>query len=167
MKTLRAFVVLGILGVLCFLSTSQARAQWHYGEIYSSGGWPGYSLHGYGDSAYRSGRIPTPPYFAIHPPVYYGRRVSMPYGNSPLTRPPRPVTEVVPVVEREPETPPVGLMVWNPYVVDRSEAATQDTSTSKAALIKNPHVSDDSKKVKKRRQAAARRAAGGRRPQQP
>lgn len=26
----------------------------------------------------------TPPYFALHPPVYYGQRYSMPYGLSPF-----------------------------------------------------------------------------------
>jgi len=28
-------------------------------------------------------RLPTPPYFAIHPPVYYGQRYARPYGESP------------------------------------------------------------------------------------
>ena len=66
-----------------------------------SDGWPAYypptwSLHPFGLAGSWSGSIPPVPYFAIHPPVYYGRRVSMPYGNSPVTRPPRPVTEVLP-----------------------------------------------------------------------
>jgi len=29
-------------------------------------------------------RLPTPPYFAIFPPVYYGRRYERPYGDSPF-----------------------------------------------------------------------------------
>jgi hypothetical protein len=40
----------------------------------------GYSL-GYANS-YRY-RLPTPPYFSIHPPVYYGKRYVRPYGESP------------------------------------------------------------------------------------
>jgi len=28
--------------------------------------------------------LPTPPYFAIFPPVYYGRRYERPYGDSPF-----------------------------------------------------------------------------------
>jgi hypothetical protein len=40
----------------------------------------GYSL-GYQNS-FRN-RLPTPPYFAIYPPVYYGKRFERPYGDSP------------------------------------------------------------------------------------
>jgi len=40
----------------------------------------GYSL-GY-QFSFRN-RLPTPPYFAIHPPVYYGARHVRPYGESP------------------------------------------------------------------------------------
>jgi hypothetical protein len=29
-------------------------------------------------------RLPTPPYFSIFPPVYYGRRYERPYGDSPF-----------------------------------------------------------------------------------
>lgn len=28
-------------------------------------------------------RLPTPPYFSIYPPVYYGQRFARPYGESP------------------------------------------------------------------------------------
>ena len=40
----------------------------------------GYSF-GYQNS-FRN-RLPTPPYFAIYPPVYYGKRFERPYGDSP------------------------------------------------------------------------------------
>lgn len=47
----------------------------------------GYSyLFGYGASntpAIRS-FVPAPPYFSLHPPVYYGQRYSRPYGDSPF-----------------------------------------------------------------------------------
>jgi len=29
-------------------------------------------------------RLPAPPYFAIYPPVYYGKRYARPYGDSPF-----------------------------------------------------------------------------------
>jgi hypothetical protein len=93
------------------------------------GGWgawyPGYPNDPWG---YETGRIPTPPYFAIHPPVYYGQRVGMPYGNSTVTRPPRAVfdmapTTVQPVVHiRQPQ------MIRNPYVVDGTETAEEPTA---------------------------------------
>lgn len=28
--------------------------------------------------------VPAPPYFALHPPVYYGQRYTRPYGDSPF-----------------------------------------------------------------------------------
>jgi hypothetical protein len=28
-------------------------------------------------------RVPAPPYFSVHPPVYYGKRYTRPYGESP------------------------------------------------------------------------------------
>lgn len=39
---------------------------------------------GYGGSIYSSGKLFVPPYFAVHPPVYYGQRVRMHYGDSPF-----------------------------------------------------------------------------------
>ncbi len=43
-------------------------------------------LYGYG--ANNVGRmhsyVPSPPYFALHPPVYYGERYTRPYGLSPF-----------------------------------------------------------------------------------
>ena len=41
----------------------------------------GYTL-GYQNS-FRN-RVPTPPYFSVHPPVYYGKRYARPYGESPF-----------------------------------------------------------------------------------
>ena len=40
----------------------------------------GYTL-GYQNS-FRN-RLPTPPYFSVFPPVYYGKRFERPYGDSP------------------------------------------------------------------------------------
>jgi hypothetical protein len=70
--------------------------------------------------------VPTPPYFAIHPPVYYGGRVGMPYGNSPITRPPRQI-----VAERalssESVPAPVGQWIDNPFY-EKSRATKQAPS---------------------------------------
>ncbi len=41
----------------------------------------GYSL---GQTNQYRNRLPAPPYFAIHPPVYYGQRHERPYGESPF-----------------------------------------------------------------------------------
>lgn len=103
-------------------------------------GW-GYYPHGYpwvfGSPTYRTTTVPTPPYFAIHPPVYYGLRVGMPYGNSPITRPPRPVVRerVVPSVAE----PSEGQWIDNPYV--RSAAADSEARRPGRAapgMVQNP-----------------------------
>ncbi len=36
-----------------------------------------------GSQASFRNRLPTPPYFSIYPPVYYGERYKRPYGDSP------------------------------------------------------------------------------------
>ena len=50
----------------------------------------GYGYHGLGgifSTPYAMGRIPTPPYFMLHPPVYYSYPVARPYGYSPFAYP--------------------------------------------------------------------------------
>lgn len=73
----RKSLVLGIMTVLAPM-TSVASAQDNgLGYAY---------LFGYGannTSAVRS-YVPAPPYFALHPPVYYGQRYTRPYGESPF-----------------------------------------------------------------------------------
>ncbi len=44
---------------------------------------------GYSGSLYGLGYLPVPPYFAVHPPVYYGERYYRTYGESPYARPAR------------------------------------------------------------------------------
>ena len=46
-------------------------------------GYGGYGYYNYGIRPY----VPAPPYFALHPPVYYGARYTRPYGDSPFAAP--------------------------------------------------------------------------------
>ena len=71
----------------------------------------GYSL-GYQNS-FRN-RLPTPPYFSIHPPVYYGKRFERPYGDSPYASLPqlRSAPDYHPVPK---ETPYRTRTVINPH----------------------------------------------------
>ena len=73
-------------------------------------GYNGYGYYNYGIRPY----VPAPPYFALHPPVYYGARYTRPYGDSPFASPSRlqPAAGYAPLrhVERS-------LTVHNPYVV--------------------------------------------------
>jgi len=41
---------------------------------------------GCGGSLYGLGYIPVPPYYALHPPVYYGQQYYRSYGESPFAR---------------------------------------------------------------------------------
>ena len=75
------------LCAVCFLLPSVASAghPW-YGPV--AGGYGGYDTGYVYPYFYRVRSIPTPPYFALHPPVYYGPRLLYrPYGNSPFAYP--------------------------------------------------------------------------------
>jgi hypothetical protein len=57
---------------------------------------------------YSLGHIPTPPYFALHPPVYYGQRYFRSYGESPYARPARTSRPLIVEVQ----------LIRNPYVAE-------------------------------------------------
>ncbi len=78
LKKIRVALLLGFVAALA-LSGKTASAQDPYGLGYAY-------LFGYGGAntpAIRS-FVPAPPYFALHPPVYYGQRYARPYGDSPF-----------------------------------------------------------------------------------
>ncbi|MDX1927020.1 MAG: hypothetical protein SFV81_10900 [Pirellulaceae bacterium] len=103
-----------ILCAIALVSTAgQASAQCGVGFGY--GGFGGY--YNYGIQPY----VPAPPYFALHPPVYYGARYTRPYGDSPFAAPSQlqPTASYAPArhVERS-------LTVNNPYVIMPMAPAT-------------------------------------------
>jgi hypothetical protein len=80
----------------------------------------------------RTGNLPTPPYFAIHPPVYYGGLMRRPYGDSPFAYyPDRPMLPA-----------PLGgtrqIVIENHHLQPLPENTTQ-TTASRAKLIVNPY----------------------------
>ena len=78
----------GVLGFALLLGTSATlQAGDPLDHWFSTGNAFGNSL--YNRSLYGLGRLPLPPYFALHPPVYYGIRYGRPYGVSPFPVPPR------------------------------------------------------------------------------
>ncbi len=91
---------------------------------------------------YATGRIPTPPYFALHPPVYYSAPVPRTYGYSPFAYPGSvPTPEIV-----EPTGP---ATIVNPYAKpSKSDSSTEESSDrvanhlhkDKVADIRNPYV---------------------------
>jgi hypothetical protein len=66
---------------LCLVGTSQAFDGFggYWGQQFP---WFGYGNNG--PAAYSLGNIPAPPYFALHPPVYYSRPLPRTYGGSPF-----------------------------------------------------------------------------------
>lgn len=95
-------------------------------------------------------RLPTPPYFSIYPPVYYGKRFERPYGDSPYASWPtlQPADNYRPQLKQS-----AGVPQWNPYCPTSGEVevqtlstpiAQQDVrSTGKKVVIENPFVGSD------------------------
>ena len=102
----------------------------------SFSGLPGLYGYGYSGNLYGLGRIPVPPYFALHPPVYYSAPQARPYGISPFAhrRAPLEVQTVKPVA------------IINPFVRKHEQASPapkatkQDKVTSRGEVIVNPFV---------------------------
>jgi hypothetical protein len=123
----RCYAVLAGLLLLCTLLAEPASAQWGYPHAWSP------LLADYGRSSpYVSGLVPTPPYFALHPPVYYSLPVPRTYGYSPFAYPPHVLTpEVV-----------VPLEVENPHVPREGAPPAEPTGRTAAVgqLFINPFV---------------------------
>lgn len=70
---LRHCLIPGLL-VLALSSVAKADGGLAAAYLYGYGGFGNIGVRSFG---------PTPPYFAMHPPVYYGQRYTRPYGVSP------------------------------------------------------------------------------------
>jgi hypothetical protein len=120
-------LVLILLGGAC-LSSARARAQEGV-QIHAYGYVPGAFAESQFNSPYVTGQIPVPPYFALHPPVYYSYPVPRPYGYSPYAYPSYVMTPTYKPVK------PVEFK--NPHVPDKSKTDQGDTdkavSTPRAA----------------------------------
>lgn len=132
--------VTSLLAVSLPEDTCQAR-----GPFYGPGSCAGYNnyllgYHGLGagcfEMPYAMGRIPTPPYFALHPPVHYSDFVPRTYGYSPFAYPGN--FETPPVLQVTPEE------ISNPYVKPHSTGQVDKIhhviSTSLPVVIRNPFV---------------------------
>lgn len=119
--------VFAIALAITALAGANAHAQWGFGI--GGLGYGGLGLgYAYGNP-YVAGRIPTPPYYAIHPPVYYGQRVHRAYGRSPFARSAQTATAAY--------SAPAPRMVINKHVADAQHASV---STAKPQLVLNPFV---------------------------
>jgi hypothetical protein len=131
MRFFRLIVPAAVLAALAFANTASAQC----GGYGVGNCWFG-NLNAYGSSGtlYGSGYLPVPPYFAVHPPVYYSHPYYRPYGWSPFAQP----GWAAPVALR-----PTPVAVANPYVpkfkVEPREAAEEKNNTAKAVMIENPY----------------------------
>jgi len=107
------------------------------------GGYGGYfGQKHFGDGGfsnlYNQGFIPVPPYFSLHPPVYYNAPVPRSYGYSPFAYP---GTVPTPEVTLGPEE------IINPHVEpEEVPEPAQETSSKTAAapvVIRNPFVESE------------------------
>ena len=97
---------------------------------------------------YGIGNIPTPPYFALHPPVYYSRPVARTYGYSPWAYPPQTKTPDL--------VPPAPKVIQNRFVPplkDATKKAVEDKVAATPVRILNPFVTDG--------EAVAKSSGGG------
>ncbi|MCO6456269.1 MAG: hypothetical protein J5I93_13290 [Pirellulaceae bacterium] len=109
--------------------------------------------YGYGFSEstllYRLGHIPVPPYYALHPPVYYGQRIFRSYGDSPFANYPTPAAY---------RQPAAAQWIQNPLVpvisVGGSGAAAVPAPDQTAQLIVNPFYDGPTQQVASASEAA-------------
>ncbi len=117
-------IAAALVAVLMASSAATASAAWGdcylpYGNPYGYGYGYGYQ-YGVGPSY-----VPTPPYFAIHPPVYYSHVINRrSYGSSPFAYPGT-YSESAPAVAAAVAPPAEPLWITNPYFKGKTEAAVE------------------------------------------
>ncbi|NQT14106.1 MAG: hypothetical protein HQ582_15235 [Planctomycetes bacterium] len=135
--TLTALSVLVVLFGLSLLATD-ARAYENPGmNGYGSYAWPYAMNYLLPQRLYSAGHIPVPPYFSLHPPVYYSVPVARTYGYSPYAYPPGTRTPDVPRQRSK--------MIQNKFFVPGKTTGASATdrvaaTTSSARTIINPYV---------------------------
>lgn len=103
-------------------------------------------LFGYGglNGARMQAYVPAPPYFAVHPPVYYGQRYARPYGASPYAAWPQlqPNGSYAPQPQAAYAAPPQCIL--NPYHVSaQADAAAETVLQAAPATPVEPLVIDN------------------------
>ncbi|MBC8351475.1 MAG: hypothetical protein H8E66_05780 [Planctomycetes bacterium] len=148
---MRAVIICATLLVASLMFTNESQAQYGYRGGSHFGQGFGYGNSGFGGSVYGLGYVPVPPYFALHPPVYYSHEIRRrPIGDSPFAYlPQRPAPQTNrqfalnpfvpdPVEDEGPQqiskaTDSVAKVIQNPFYGDNPEAFVA------SKLIYNPH----------------------------
>lgn len=102
-----------------------------------------------------SNSLLTPPYFSMHPPVYYGQRYYRPYGASPFAAWPQ--LQPNPAYAPAPMPARAAAAIINPYCApvteisapaELSSGSTEFTATTpRPLMIDNPFASVNSRTV--------------------
>jgi hypothetical protein len=125
---MRRLTMIAAVLALCLFTPSSSRAGDYYNNLRS--GLP-YHGFGYSGSLYGLGYIPVPPYYALHPPVYYSHQIiRRPYGDSPFAyRPQRPAPR------------PAPRLVLNPFVPETQATSLDqvDKTAATSKMIRNPY----------------------------
>ena len=139
----RTIVAALLIASFSFAFTSCAHAQ--DGLSCGSGLYSGLGFgYGFRASPYTLGQVPVPPYFALHPPVYYSGPVARPYGYSPFAYPgstPTPDVAVEPQVIDNPYCAPTSLRA------EAEPAVGDQASVAKPKLIENPFLTQNPESV--------------------
>ncbi len=124
-------------------------------QAYDTWGCTPFNMPAFGcsGSLYGLGYLPVPPYYAVHPPVYYGQRYFRTYGESPFARPARSsrplkiAAQVInnPFVEQEIDLPEIPVLE-KPNQSDDGEEKEQvepNQTTAMPQMIINPYYQAD------------------------
>ncbi len=96
---------------------------------------------------YNQGFIPVPPYYALHPPVYYSVPVPRTYGYSPFAYPgtvPTPEVSIQPADIINPYVDPAPAPDLGPEEVPAPTQETSDKTATLPPVIHNPFVHERS-----------------------
>ena len=133
---MKAAMICATVLVASLMFTNQSQAQNYFGGGINSG--LPYFGFGYSGSLYGLGYVPVPPYYALHPPVYYSHEIRRrPVGDSPYayqSRRPTPITIRL-QFSRNPFVP-------NPTIEEDSQQTAQATD-SVAKVMRNPFYRDE------------------------
>ena len=142
----KAMLLLG-LTVMVTVFNAPPKANAFEPNVY--GGFGGYGSY-FGPTFQFRNRLPTPPYFSIYSPVYYGQRFERPYGISPFAALPM----VQPSAAYQAHPKATATTVANPHCVNcgdflSNEALPSQSEISQAAKgeshwVENPYVTSDS-----------------------
>ncbi|MCA9264319.1 MAG: hypothetical protein KDA60_10745 [Planctomycetales bacterium] len=138
----KIYSLLAILVLALCVVPSVSNAQCH--DLgWGSGQWPYYSP-AFQTTPYTLGQVPVPPYFALHPPVYYSAPVARPYGYSPFAYPgntPTPeIVEEEPVIIENPHVSPSALEATPTLEENNSLDLDHHSASVQPQMITNPFV---------------------------